>query len=208
MQFVAFALLSSLPSLSGGASSPLPPRATSLCSTGAAKASSDGRQCSAAPSRRAAGGAARRYDMGRRGPDLRSAQRVRIVASSGRHLTVERSEQSAFGNCGRKRLVNHAPLRLRNDCNQIADRRRMVPNISRSMMAGALRAKLPAWLLAGCRFQSPVRQRARKSLGDPSPAGVSVAAPSRPAASGHNRSAGDRCLVAPTLAAWTRTSTA
>jgi len=51
----------------------------------------------------------------------------------------------------------------------------MVPNISRSMMAGALRVKPPAWLLAGCAFLAYAPASAQ-SLGDPSPAGVSVAA--------------------------------
>ncbi len=54
VQFVASPCFRSPPSLSGGASSPLPPRATSRCSTGAAKAWSDGRQCSSSRSRKAA----------------------------------------------------------------------------------------------------------------------------------------------------------
>lgn len=52
----------------------------------------------------------------------------------------------------------------------------MVPNISRSMMAGALRVKPPAWLLAGCAFLACAPASAQ-SLGNPPPASATVAIP-------------------------------
>ncbi|PST18670.1 hypothetical protein C7U60_17705 [Mesorhizobium plurifarium] len=52
----------------------------------------------------------------------------------------------------------------------------MVPNISRSIMTGALRLKPPAWLVAGCAFLA-CSPASAQSLDKPPLAGASVAAP-------------------------------